>query len=223
MRLLKSIRFRYYHYKKQQEAKKIAKLKEEHKNYIDDFKVDNFTIISANCWGGSVYEDLNIPYQSPTIGLFFYAEDYIEFLNKLKYYMECPLSFKNTSKYKEANLFRTEKYAYPIGILDNKIEIHFLHYKTEEEARSKWERRAKRIHWDNIFIACTDRDRMTLELMEEFDNLPYDKKVLFTAKKLKHISSAVQITAYRKEEVVGDIYNERYHVSKDFNIQNWLE
>ncbi|MHA7943006.1 DUF1919 domain-containing protein [Formosa sp. 3Alg 14/1] len=222
MRLLKSIRFRYNHYKKQQNAKKVAKLKEEHNNYIGDFKTNPFTIISANCWGGSIYEDLNVPYQTPTIGLFFYAEDFLLFVNNLKYYIDSPLSFINTSKYKEANHFRAKKYAYPIGLLNNDLEIHFLHYNSEDEARSKWERRCKRINWDNIYIACTDRDGMTYKLMQEYDKLPYNNKVLFTAKFYQNILSAVQLKPYQKQNVVGDLYNERYNVSPYFNIKKWL-
>lgn len=31
----------------------------------------DFSIISNNCWGGSVYRYFGLPYQSPTAGLFF--------------------------------------------------------------------------------------------------------------------------------------------------------
>lgn len=46
----------------------------------------DFTIISNNCWGGMLYESYNLPKQSPTVGLFFFAEDYIKFLKDLKKY-----------------------------------------------------------------------------------------------------------------------------------------
>lgn len=41
---------------------------------------DRFTIISNNCWGGEVYESYNLIKQSPTVGLFFMASDYIKFI-----------------------------------------------------------------------------------------------------------------------------------------------
>lgn len=44
----------------------------------------DFTIISNNCWGGMIYESYNLPKNSPTVGLFFFAEDYIRFLKDLK-------------------------------------------------------------------------------------------------------------------------------------------
>ena len=43
-------------------------------------KSTNFTIISNNCWGGMIYESYNLPKESPTVGMFFIAKDYIEFL-----------------------------------------------------------------------------------------------------------------------------------------------
>ena len=47
-------------------------------------KSTDFTIISNNCWGGMIYESYNLPKESPTVGMFFMAKDYIEFLSDLK-------------------------------------------------------------------------------------------------------------------------------------------
>ena len=44
------------------------------------------------------------------------------------------LKFGAVSKYKD------RAKTYPLGLLDD-IEIHFTHYKSEEEAHEKWERR----------------------------------------------------------------------------------
>lgn len=51
-----------------------------------------FTIISNNCWGGMIYESYNLPKESPTVGLFFMADDYINFLKHLKEYFLCGTS-----------------------------------------------------------------------------------------------------------------------------------
>lgn len=212
-RVMNSLLFRWKHFKKRQEIKILENLKNKHLIEIQKISSSNFTIISANCWGGSVYEDLKLQYLTPTVGLFFYAPCYIEFLKDLEAYMQASPEFINHSKYPEANQYRNQNYAYPIGLLNKKVEIHFLHYKTEQEALEKWERRKQRINWENLFIACTDRDRMTTELMKEFDQLPYAKKVIFTAKKYPDIKSAVQIKAYKKQMEVGDLYNERYFIN----------
>ncbi|MBV5343054.1 DUF1919 domain-containing protein, partial [bacterium] len=69
--------------------KYITKIKDSTLNKLNDVycrrlrkqnKNLDFTIISNNCWGGGIYEDLNLKYNSPTVGLFFYAPCYIEFL-----------------------------------------------------------------------------------------------------------------------------------------------
>lgn len=52
--------------------------------------------------------------------------------------MSRKISFTRISKYKPNNI------TYPIGKLED-LEIHFLHYKTENEAREKWERRTLRM------------------------------------------------------------------------------
>jgi uncharacterized protein (DUF1919 family) len=169
-----------------------------------------------------VYEDLKLSYQTPTIGLFFYAPCFMELLKDLKTTTSLPLTFVETSNYEDANVFRSKNFKYPIGKLGNTIEIQFLHYKTEAEAKDKWERRKQRINWDKLFIACTDRDGMTKELMKAFDDLPYENKVLFTAQKHPQIKASVQIKSYRNNTEIGNIYKERYFISTYFNLSKWF-
>ena len=38
-------------------------------------KNTDFTIISNNCWGGMVYESYDLPKESPTVGMFFMADE----------------------------------------------------------------------------------------------------------------------------------------------------
>lgn len=56
-------------------------------------KSTDFTIISNNCWGGMIYESYNLPKESPTVGMFFIAKDYIEFLSDIKGYVNGKLTF----------------------------------------------------------------------------------------------------------------------------------
>ena len=48
----------------------------------------DFTIISNNCWGGICYEYFGLQKQSPTVGCWFFAEDYLRFISSLKKYLE---------------------------------------------------------------------------------------------------------------------------------------
>lgn len=81
----------------------------------------DFTIISNNCWGGMIYESYNLPKNSPTVGLFFFAEDYICFLKDLKGFVTAPLKFirPEDSKWKtRPELVNDKRFGhYPIGQL----------------------------------------------------------------------------------------------------------
>ena len=70
-----------------------------------------------------------------------------------------------------------------LQLLDD-IELHFLHYADEEEATQKWERRLKRMHWDNLYFKFNDNDACTYELMKEFEELPYKSKVIFSLQRI---------------------------------------
>ena len=148
-------------------------------------KNTNFTIISNNCYAGWVYRYFNLPYFTPTVGLFIMPDDYIKLLNNLDYYLkECQLKFINpdASKYFDYLSIHVDKFkCYPIGMLGD-IEIHFLHYSSEKEAYEKWTRRLKRINWNNIVIKFDDQNGCTLKHLESFANIKkYEKKLCFVA------------------------------------------
>lgn len=52
-----------------------------------------FTIISNNCWGGLVYQYYGFGYDTPTVGMYFFAEDYVKFVSNLKHYLEIDIHF----------------------------------------------------------------------------------------------------------------------------------
>ena len=149
----------------------------------------DFTIISNNCWGGMIYESYNLPKNSPTVGLFFFAEDYICFLENLKEFVEAPLEFisPEDSKWKaRRELVNDKRFGnYPIGQLSiggGTIEVFFLHYHSEAEAQEKWERRCKRINWNRLLVKFNDQNGATQETLDAFLKIPYNK-LFFTCKK----------------------------------------
>lgn len=184
-------------------------------------KNKSFTIISNNCWGGTVYQDLNLPYLTPTIGLFFYAPDYIKFVENLDHYINQELKFSNDSKFDEANEARKSNF-YPIGVLDD-IEIQFLHYESEKEAYEKWNKRKKRINYNNLFLKFDDRDLSTFEYMMRFDKIKNVKnKVIFSARKNHDIKSLVYLSDFKGENFIGDISTYKNSYRKNFNVLKWL-
>lgn len=140
----------------------------------------DFTIISNNCWGGFIYQILKLEYSTPTIGLFMYGSDYVEFCTNIEYYINKEIEFieaKNSKYYNEIK--NNKKQYYPIGKIDN-IEIHFLHYSSKDEAISKWKRRSKRINWEKIIFKFSQRNLCTKADIDKFMRLRYKNKICFT-------------------------------------------
>lgn len=186
----------------------------------------NFTIISNNCWGGEVYRALNLPYKTPFIGLFLFAPCYIRLLINLKKYLNSELSFTNLSQYKFANQQREQGTwnFYPIGLLDDEIEIHFMHYFSESEARKKWFRRLERIDWEpeNIFLKFCDHGLCTEQLIRDFERLCFPHKVCFTSKHYPELKSTVWIEECRNEPYVVDGASLYSVGRKYFDAIDWL-
>jgi uncharacterized protein (DUF1919 family) len=179
-------------------------------------KQRDFSIISNNCYGGNFYKVLKTPYRTPTAGLYFMAEDYIRLLGNLKFYMDVELQFVEESRFDHL-----KGVDYPVGILNNEIEIHFLHYATKEEAYEKWERRKKRINWDKLFIMWNDQNLFREEMLQEFEQLPYQNKVFFSAKDRKG-PSVIWIKYYKNKDHVQDMIKDRFKAWKYFNPVKWL-
>ena len=137
------------------------------KSHYKKLRNRDFSIISQNCWGGVLTQDLGMPYTSPTCNLYFTASDFVKFCENMKYY----LSLEMVECDKKAEHIDV---AYPVGKLDD-IYVYFVHYKTFEEAKWKWTHRIERINFDNLFLAMTDRDGGTDCVLERYAKLPYSK------------------------------------------------
>lgn len=153
-------------------------------------------------------QDIGMQYNTPTLGLYFWASDYIEFLKHLEFYLkEAKIEFVEHSKYPLGDERRAKwKHRYPIGLLDGKVEIHFLHYHTEQEAAEKWYRRASRVHFDNLFIIGMEQNLCSETEIREFDQLPFKKKIFFSSKEIDGLKSNVFMSEFANKGEVGDPY-----------------
>ena len=163
-------------------------------------KSRDFTVISNNCWAGKLYQYLDMPYLSPTVGLYFFADDYIKFVKQIKYYMSLDLKFICFKDSRHHDIIEKRKQTdIPIGILDD-VEIIFLHYKSENEAYEKWNRRSARINWDNIYFKFSKMNSCTEQHLKDFDSLEYEKKFMLVPKGYTDFQCAV----YCNKEVDTD-------------------
>ncbi|WP_348799915.1 DUF1919 domain-containing protein [Flavobacterium adhaerens] len=182
----------------------------------------DFCIISNDCWGAEVYIERKIKYNSPFVGLFIPPLDFVKMANSLPVYLKHNLVFVKRTKYIEYEKLHLKE-RYPIGLLGD-IEIHFLHYKDENEATSKWNRRLGRMPLDssNWFIKGCDREiNNWFEFLILWNSIPYNK-VFFSAKKIPGIDKLIRITESFNDYVTDG--KDLYKLSKDyFNIDKWLD
>lgn len=164
-----------------------------------------FTIISNDCWAGHVYRYFGLPYSTPTIGTGFFADDYIKLISNLKYYMEKDLVMmkaEDSVHFNEIKKHAKEFQTCPYGKLGD-VELRFGHYSNALEAYDKWCKRRDRMNFDNLIVKMSEHNGCTIDILKEFDLLPYDRKFVFVTKDYGLKSQVI----YREYEGKNDIIN----------------
>ena len=106
-----------------------------------------FTIISKTCVGGVITHNVGEQFRSPMVNLIIYEDQFLVFCRHLKEYSTCPVEQPT-----EAEAPQFASFTYPIGILRGAsaelpdINLLFVHYKSFEEAKEKWEARFRRVN-----------------------------------------------------------------------------
>ena len=127
------------------------------------------SIFAQYCFGGLISNILGLPFRSPFVNLALDDQEFIKFLRAPRICMEEQFYFKEMRF--EGNLKRD----YPVVTLGN-VDICMNHDTDFHEAISKWNRRKPRINWYNLFIVMCTEDK---KILEQFDALPFGKKVCF--------------------------------------------
>jgi len=140
-----------------------------------------------------ITHDLLQPQLSPTVNLFIKADDFIRFVSNIEEYL----------KYELIEAF-DERMTFPVGKLKD-VKIYFVHYKTFEEAKKKWQERRMRIRWDNLFLIFCEKDGCTYDHLLTFDALPYENKVVIVHKPYPEIKCSYYFPGYEKTGEIGEI------------------
>lgn len=153
---------------------------------------DDFTIISNNCWGGTVYESYGMRKMSPTVGMFIMPSDFIRLAGNLKAYLEKPLVFisPDESKWHDTLCHKENWGTYLIAQLGD-IELHMLHYHDRETAERKWNSRVKRVNYDRLLFKFNDQNGCTMEEIKAFLELPIPNKLCFVCRREWKLSDQV--------------------------------
>ena len=127
------------------------------------------SIFAVNCFGTLISNTLGLPFLSPFVNMNMNRKEFLRFLKHPRVYIEESLIFK------EKLYHSGHKYHYPVYILGN-VCLNMIHYPNFDDAVKKWEERKKRINWYNLFVTMST---VNPEALEQFDALPYGKKVCF--------------------------------------------
>lgn len=178
---------------------------------------EDFCIIANNCWGAEVYKRYGLPFNTPIIGLYFYPDDYLNFISNLQDNLTAELSF-----IKESRNIKDQKH--PVGIV-NGIEIHFLHYETEQEAYDKWTRRCKRVPKDGsrLFFKFDDRDGANPDHIHRFHAMNLPNSICFTKARYPQYPNNLSIPMPKSENCVMDGYDQFYVADRFYNLTKWLQ
>lgn len=146
----------------------------------------DISILCNNCTGGFILHDLGLRFDSPTINMFFHNLDFFDFVEHFEYYIKQPLIQIKNPRYD------TNAPDYPVAILSGggyyrDIELHFLHYKSFDEANAKWEIRKSRLHPENLYVIWTFMGMpQDEEIYARAQKLPVKNKVLFVNHPVNH-------------------------------------
>lgn len=128
---------------------------------------DTPSIFSNNCWGGLTYHSLGLTFHSPLVNVHESDEDYIRLVSNPREYMEKKLEL--------IDMGEEGQIKYPICRCGD-IALHFNHTTSFEAAKAGWERRKRRINWNNLLVEMFTENK---DIAEAFARLPYEKKICF--------------------------------------------
>lgn len=175
----------------------------------------NITFLCPNCIGGILFHDLGLQFMSPTVNLMMTQTDFVKFVLNMDFYLAQKLEF-----------YKHPEYECPCAYLGN-ISIHFTHYKSREEAESKWKERTARIQPDNVFVFLEERDELTKKEILELNQLKVKGLVVFTANTYDDIPYTISIQKYHNDGEIGNIltrsfWNDAREYEYYFDFVKWF-
>ncbi len=157
-----------------------------------------------------MYDKYGLPYKTPTIGLWIPPADFVRFLANLDYYSNVAverISYKEShvvtllEERKNHGRYKLDLNDLIIGRIDD-VDLIFVHYKSFEDAKNKWEKRIKRINKNNILVKMNDQNGCTETDFKDFLALSYKNKIFFTGNPQWRGPGVLFLTQYEKEGYV---------------------
>ena len=157
-------------------------------------KNDRFTLIANDRWGETIYKYLGLMPHSPFIGTRIMPPCYLKLLKNLQDYLALPLVITDKSRYPIVNQQKAEQDLI-FGVLQDEVEIQFIGSNNAAEVVRNWQKRVKRINWDNLYVVLNQHNHswnsQDLSLISEFDKLDFERKVCFADQEYSELKSVV--------------------------------
>lgn len=140
------------------------------------------SIISNNCSGVRLMQDMGMRYDSPTIALQIMPEEFTKFCLNLRHYLSLDIT-EYTDLSEEHKKYLTNMYGdsitFPVGLCGD-IAVCFQHEESFQIAKEKWDRRKARVDYDNLrFLFCLEYDRYK-DVAQEFSDAHLENAYIFT-------------------------------------------
>lgn len=185
-------------------------------------KRTDFTIISNNCWAGKCYEYFGLEKKTPTVGMYFFADDYIHFIDNLEFYTSKEINIITAQDSRHFDeLKRRNQQDIPIGQLDDNVEVVFLHYHNPEIAKDKWMRRIGRINYDNLIFKFSFMNQCTDSHIHQFEKICLSRGVKhfeFVSHPFDEYKNAYYIAPFQDDQ----IGNDTFYWNRYFNVTAFL-
>ena len=171
------------------------------------------TIFAMNCFGGVIYHRFGLPFYSPMINMFLEESDMLKFLRDPMVYINTEIKFYKTYSAGIGG-------GYPLFTLNDDVVVNMNHYGElgADFAKNKWEDRKKRINWYNIIPVIFTSSP---EVLEEFDDFPFAKKICFTSFSSKKDSAYYLDKKLDDDRKLGDLVNRFGLGYNHYNYDLW--
>lgn len=178
--------------------------------YARSLKNRTPSILSNNCWGGIVSQAFAIPYFSPFVGIDIPPAHFVAML-------------ENPERYLSADVRQVDDPdTCPVGMVHD-ARLHFRHSASFNEAVTKWNKRRRRIDWDNLFVKLSLRSPDELPLVDRFNALPYENRICFTTFDPQGAPGCLWLKELETGSLWGAHYNEVTVSRLHLDIVRWLD
>ena len=183
----------------------------------DKLKKSRPTIFAMNCFGGVLYHRFGLPFYSPTINMWLTDDDMIKFLRNPIKNIESEIQF---DEWKNETPGMGDYPAFRINTGGDDIILHMNHYGRlgVDFAKKKWDERKQRINWFNVIpCICTENPNV----LEEFDAMPFAKKICFVNFKSDKDSAFYLNPILDGNKSLGDLVNRFGLGYNQYNYDLW--